>query len=62
MLSFIDPIVYIVHACDANDSGSHERNVHMERSMGLKQRTALYRDGEWVCTVLPFVGCLLPLP
>lgn len=52
MLSFIDPIVCIVHACDAKDSGLHTRNVHLERSMGLKQRTALYSDGEWVCTVL----------
>lgn len=55
MLSFIDPIVYIVHAYDAKDSALQERNVHMERSMGLKLKTALYRDGEWVCAVVHFM-------
>lgn len=55
MLLFVDPIVYIVHAYDAKHTALHERNVHMERSMGLKQRTALYRDGEWVCAVVHFM-------
>lgn len=61
MLLFIDPIVYIVHAYDAKDTALHERNVHTERSMGLKLRTALYRDGEWVCAVVHFMCCPLPL-
>lgn len=52
---FIDPVVYIVHACDARHMALPERNVLMERSMGLKQRTALYRDGEWVCAVVHFM-------
>lgn len=55
MLLFIDPIVYIVHAFDAKDTALHEGNVHMERSMGLKHRTAVYKDGEWVCAVVHFM-------
>uniref|UniRef100_A0A3P8VYS9 Epsilon-sarcoglycan n=1 Tax=Cynoglossus semilaevis TaxID=244447 RepID=A0A3P8VYS9_CYNSE len=39
--------VYFAHAFE--HSALLERNVHMERSMGLKQRTALYRD---VVTIL----------
>lgn len=46
IIIIIDPIVYSVHACGA---ALHEPKVHMERSMGLKQRTPLYRDGECVC-------------
>lgn len=55
MLVLIDPIVFIVHAYDAKHTALHERYVHMERSVGLKQRTALYRDGEWVCAVVHFM-------
>lgn len=54
MLLFIDPIVYVAHAY-AKDTALHERNVRMERSLGLKGRTALYRDGEWVCAVVHFM-------
>ncbi|XP_031709996.1 epsilon-sarcoglycan isoform X2 [Anarrhichthys ocellatus] len=41
--------VYIVHACDVKHTAFHERNARMERSMGLRQRTAQYRD---VVTIL----------
>lgn len=53
MLLFIDPIVFIVHAYDVKHDTFHERNAHKELS-GLKQRTALDRDGEWVCAVVHF--------
>ncbi|XP_034748200.1 epsilon-sarcoglycan isoform X2 [Etheostoma cragini] len=41
--------VCIVHAYDVKHIAFHERNGHMERSIGLKQRTALYRN---VVTIL----------
>ncbi|KAM6903912.1 epsilon-sarcoglycan isoform 2-T2 [Lycodopsis pacificus] len=41
--------VYIVHACDVKHTACHERNARMERSTGLRQRTAQDRD---VVTIL----------
>ena len=38
-----------VDAFDAKHNDLHERNVHVEHSIGLKQRTLLHRDGESVC-------------
>lgn len=55
MFLFIDPVIYFVHGCDAKYNDLHDSVVHMERSMGGKQRTAFYRDGEWVCAVVQFL-------
>ncbi|XP_029298718.1 LOW QUALITY PROTEIN: epsilon-sarcoglycan [Cottoperca gobio] len=46
---WLGTVVYIVHAYDATRAAFHEKNAHKERSMGLKPRTALYRD---VVTIL----------
>lgn len=46
MLLFIDPIVYIVHAYDATRSALHERNARLEPAVALRQKTALFKDGE----------------
>lgn len=60
MLLSIDPLVYIVHAYDAKESALHERHVHMEPSVGLRQRAALNRDGEWVTCMLWCASCVDP--
>lgn len=61
VLSSIDPLVYIVRGCNATHMALHEGNVRKEGTLGWKQRTALYRDGEWVC-VQWCTSCVDPLP
>lgn len=55
MLLSVAPVVYVVHARGATRMALPGRNALIERSVGLKQRKALYRDGEWVCAVVHFV-------
>ncbi|KAA8585982.1 hypothetical protein FQN60_007551 [Etheostoma spectabile] len=54
--------VCIVHAFDVKHIAFHERNGHMERSIGLKQRTALYRNGDASSDPITFNTNLMGYP